>query len=127
MVRRWLVDETSKNGEIARARNEKNVNEKKTEMESMQTMTLNQLEGMWLTPDHNSSMWIGGPNQERVEICVNRKPVVSEHTHFEYDSVQNNCRISESVLLDQLFPDGAILVRFQIKEGLRALILYRRD
>lgn len=96
-------------------------------MTSMQTMTLKQLEGMWLTTDHNSSMWIGGPNQERVEICVNRKPVASEHTHFEYDSVQNICRISESVLLDQLFSDGAILIRFQTEESLCDLILYRRN
>lgn len=82
-------------------------------MVSMMNITLNQLEGIWLTNDGNSSLWIGGTDQDRIEICVNREPVVSEHTHFEYDTERNICKISDSVLLWQIFDDDTILVRIQ--------------
>ena len=95
-------------------------------MVSMMNMTLKQLEGMWLTNDGNSSMWIGGTNLERIEICVCRTPVVGEHTHFEYDAVRNICRLSDSVLLWQLFDDESILIRVQTEDGLFDLDFCRR-
>ena len=95
-------------------------------MTSMMNMTLKQLEGMWLTDECNSSMWIGGENQERIEICVGRKSVISERACFEYDTVQNVCRISDSVLLWQLFDDEAIRIRFQKDNGQYDLIFNRR-
>ena len=95
-------------------------------MVSMMNITLKHLEGMWLSEDTNSSMWIGGVDLKRVEICINRKPVISEHTHFEHDTKQNVCIISNSVFLWQLFDNEAILVRFQIEDGLYDLILNRR-
>lgn len=95
-------------------------------MVSMMNMTLKQMEGMWLTKDANSSMLIGVMDPKRIEISVNRKTVVSECTQFEYDAVQNNCRISESVILKQLFEDGDILIRVQKDDLLFDLILSRR-
>ena len=95
-------------------------------MASMMNMTLKQLEGMWLTDDCNSSMWIGGENQERIEICLNRKPVISERPCFEYDTVQNVCRISNSVLLWQLFDDESIRIRIQKDDVEYDLIFNRR-
>ena len=95
-------------------------------MVSMMDMSLKHLEGMWLTNDGNSSMRIGGTYLERIEICVNRKPVISEHTHFEYDAVQNICRLSDSVLLWQLFDDESILIRVQKEDGLFDMDLCRR-
>ncbi len=92
----------------------------------MMNMTLKQMEGMWLTKDANSSMLIGVMDPKRIEISVNRKTVVSECTQFEYDAVQNNCRISESVILKQLFEDGDILIRVQKDDLLFDLILSRR-
>lgn len=92
----------------------------------MMNMTLKQMEGMWLTKDANSSMLIGVMDPKRIEISVNRKTVVSECTQFEYDTVQNNCRISESVILKQLFEDGDILIRVQKDDLLFDLILSRR-
>lgn len=92
----------------------------------MMTMTLKQLEGMWLTDDCNSSVWIGGENQDRIEICVNGQPIVSEHTHFEYDARRNICKLSDSVLLWQLFEDDAILVRVQSENDLFDLVVNRR-
>ena len=95
-------------------------------MISMMNMTLKLLEGMWLTEDCNSSMWIGGANQERIEICVNRRPVISEHIRFEYDSDRNICRLSNSVLLWQLFDDDSVLIRFQKGEEQFDIIFNRR-
>lgn len=95
-------------------------------MTSMMNMTLKQLEGMWLTDDCNSSMWIGGTNLERIEICVNRHPFISEHTRFEYEAERNICRISDSVLLWQLFEDESILIHFQKDDEEYDLILNRR-
>ena len=92
----------------------------------MVNKSLKQLEGMWLTEDCNSSMWIGGANQGRIEICVNRTPVISEQTRFEYVAKQNICRLSESVILWQLFNDESILIRFQKDDGLFELSLIRR-
>ena len=94
-------------------------------MTSMMNMTLKQLEGMWLTDDCNSSMWIGGENQERIEISLNRKPVISERTCFEYDTVQNVCRISNSVLLWQLFDDESIRIRF-LKDDVEYDLIFNR-
>lgn len=108
----------------ARARSAKRLN--KEDMTSMMNMTLKQLEGMWLTDDCNSSMWIGGTNLERIEICVNRHPFISEHTRFEYEAERNICRISDSVLLWQLFEDESILIRVQTEEGLFDMELCRR-
>ncbi len=95
-------------------------------MANMMNMSLKLLEGMWLTNDGNSSMWIGGTNLERIEICVSRKPVISEYTRFEYDAEINICRISDSVLLWQLFEDEAILIRVQTEDGLLDMDLCRR-
>lgn len=95
-------------------------------MVSMMNMSLKQLEGMWLTKDGSSSMWIGGSNLEKIELCVDRKPVIIEHSRFEYDAERNICRISDSVLLWQLFDDESILIRAQKEDRMYDLILSKR-
>ena len=89
-------------------------------------ITLKHLEGMWLTKDCNFSMWIGGTNHEKLEICINRTPVISEQTHFEHVKECNICRLSDSVCLWQLFDDESIRVRFQIDEKSYDLFFFRR-
>lgn len=89
-------------------------------------MELEQLAGMWLTDDCRCSMWIGGTDLSRIEICCNRQSVVSEPSQFRYDGVKNICQLSESVILYQLFDEDSILVQVMINGGATQITFNRR-
>lgn len=84
-------------------------------------MTLAQLKGTWLTQDGNCSMWISD-DMKKIVIISNMEIVVSENTNFLYDEERNECRISESVVLRQLFPDGDICIQVSVDEKCFKLI-----
>ena len=92
----------------------------------MQTMTLDQLKGMWISLDGQSTMWISDDLRKLV-ITLNRAIVLSEYTAFSYDEVQNVCIISDSVTLSQLFPDGDICIDVTINGGTNKIAVSRRQ
>lgn len=82
-------------------------------MEHIKEINLEKLVGVWTAIGCNCSMWISD-DTTRIVIKYDNKPVISEPTNFTYDSVKNECRISESVDLIQVFHDGDICIRFKI-------------
>lgn len=84
-------------------------------MEHIKDINLEKLVGVWTAIDCNCSMWISDDTR-RIVIKYDNKPVISEPTNFAYDNVTNECRISESVELCQLFEDGDICIRITIGE-----------
>lgn len=78
-------------------------------------LMLKQLVGLWTCFDGNCSMWISDGTKQIVVKCDN-KPIISEPTDFAYDKIKNECKISESVELCQLFEDGDICIRVTIGE-----------
>ena len=80
-------------------------------MVSMFKMTLNHLNGMWFTRDNKCSMWIGDDFHKKIEIICDRNIIVSEDIRFEYLDQQNIYKLSNSVLLYQIFDDNSIRIR----------------
>ena len=70
-------------------------------------------------------MWI---SNDGLEIVIKKgiDIIVREHTKFIYYSETNDCKLSDSVRLSQLFDDDSILIHVVSTEGNYKLILKKR-
>ena len=95
-------------------------------MSHIKDIMLEQLVGVWTAIDCNCSMWISDDTR-RIVIKYDNEPVISEPTNFAYNEIMNECRISESVELPQIFPDGDICIRVTTGEQKLLRILKKRN
>ena len=91
----------------------------------MMNVSPSQLAGMWLSPNGDNSMFIS-IETNRVEVCCNRVLAISEPLVFSYNHERNICKISDSVLLYQLFDEDEILIRVALNEQVADFIFRRR-
>ena len=94
-------------------------------MVSMTNLSLRELAGMWVSSDCNVSMWIT-LEANHVEVYYDRRVVVSEPLNFLYDKERNIRKISDSVLLYQLFEIDEILIRITIGDKICDFFLKKR-
>ncbi len=95
-------------------------------MASINNITLKDLSGVWVSTDNDQSMWISDDGREIV-IIKGVEVIVREHTKFIYNSETNNCKLSDSVELSQLFDDDSILIHVVSTEDDYKLILKKRN
>ena len=76
---------------------------------SMQLMTIDDLNGHWQTKDGNCHIWIR-KDEHHVQLFANQKLLVDEPLAFRYLQPENMCAISESVTLFMIFPDDNSII-----------------
>ena len=75
----------------------------------MKTISLDQLTGVWVSNDGLFSMWVSNDGK-CIVVKKDIEIIVSETTNFSWNEDMNECRLSNSVLLKQLFEDGDICI-----------------
>lgn len=88
---------------------------------SMQLMTIDDLNGHWQTKDGNCHIWIRKAEQH-VQLFANQKLLVDEPLAFQYLQQENMCAISESVTLFMISPDDNSII---LKVGEDTLVFFR--
>lgn len=76
---------------------------------SMQLMTIDDLNGHWQTKDGNCHIWIR-KDEQHVQLFANQKLFVNEPLAFQYLQQENMWSISESVVLFMIFPDDNSII-----------------
>ena len=76
---------------------------------SMQEMTIEDLNGHWKTKDGNCHIWIH-KDEHYVQLFANQKLILEEPLAFQYLQHENIWAISELVSLFMIFPEDNSIV-----------------
>ncbi len=91
----------------------------------MMNLSLNDLQGTWLTKNSDVVMWVS-PDGKKVFVRFLNEVILKENIDFVYDSIENEYNLSKTIKIKQLFSDKIIRFQLNVEQGPLNLILYKR-